>query len=95
MVSHPLIIATMVLSCCTPLLAQSTKPVNDEYSDFNYNQTAGRDNCVQAIKVISQRPHCLLINYAIGGISGLPIGLERYGNAIDMYVEYVRVYEKK
>ena len=39
-------------------------------------------------------PHLFLINYAIGGISGWPIDLERYGNGSDMYVDYVRVYGK-
>ena len=33
-----------------------------------------------------------LINYAIGGISGWPIDLARYGNASDMWVDWVRVY---
>ena len=33
-----------------------------------------------------------LINYAIGGISGWHIDMDRYGNASDMYVDYVRVY---
>ena len=33
-----------------------------------------------------------LINYAIGGISGWPIDLERYGNLSDMWVDWVRVY---
>ena len=33
-----------------------------------------------------------LINYAIGGISGWPIDLERYGNSSDMWVDWVRVY---
>lgn len=37
-------------------------------------------------------PHTFMINYAIGGISGWPIDLERYGNGSDMYVDYVRVY---
>lgn len=40
-------------------------------------------------------PHYFLINYAIGGISGWPINLERYGNGSDMYVDYVRVYTKQ
>lgn len=39
-------------------------------------------------------PHYFLINYAIGGISGWPIDLERYGNGSDMYVDYVRVFTK-
>lgn len=36
---------------------------------------------------------CFLINYAIGGNSGWKIHLERMGNASDMYVDYVRVYQ--
>jgi len=40
-------------------------------------------------------PHVFLINYAIGGISGWPIDLERYGNGSDMYVDYVRVFAKE
>ncbi|MCF7708204.1 MAG: family 16 glycosylhydrolase [Verrucomicrobia bacterium] len=42
---------------------------------------------------MSRDPHCILVNYAIGGISGWPIDLERYGNGSDMYVDYIRVYE--
>ncbi len=42
--------------------------------------------------VSRDRPHLFLINYAIGGISGWGIDLERYGNGSDMYVDYVRVY---
>jgi beta-glucanase (GH16 family) len=41
------------------------------------------------------KPHCFLLNYAIGGASGWPIDLERYGNTSDMYVDYVRVYAKE
>lgn len=37
--------------------------------------------------------HFFLINYAIGGISGWKIDLEREGNASDMWVDYVRVYQ--
>jgi len=37
-------------------------------------------------------PHLFLINYAIGGISGWNIDLERYGNGSDMFVDFVRVY---
>lgn len=37
--------------------------------------------------------HFFLINYAIGGISGWQIDLEREGNASDMWVDYVRVYQ--
>jgi len=45
--------------------------------------------------VSRENPACFLINYAIGGISGWPIDLERYGNGSDMYVDYVRVYAEK
>ena len=37
-------------------------------------------------------PAYFLINYAIGGISGWKIDMKRYGNASDMWVDYVRVY---
>lgn len=39
-------------------------------------------------------PHLFMVNYAIGGISGWPIDLERYGNGSDMFVDFVRVYAK-
>lgn len=45
--------------------------------------------------VSRKHPHAFLINYAIGGISGWPIDLERYGNGSDMWVDYVRVYAKE
>ncbi len=38
------------------------------------------------------QPAWFLINYAIGGISGWPVDLERYGNRSDLWVDYVRVY---
>ena len=38
------------------------------------------------------QPAWFLIDYAIGGISGWPIDLERYGNESDMWVDWVRVY---
>jgi hypothetical protein len=38
-------------------------------------------------------PHFFLANLAIGGISGWPIDLERYGNGSDMYIDYIRVYQ--
>lgn len=41
----------------------------------------------------ASQPFFFLINYAIGGISGWKIDLERYGNATDMWVDYVRVYQ--
>jgi hypothetical protein len=37
-------------------------------------------------------PTWFLINYAIGGISGWQIDMDRYGNQTDMWVDYVRVY---
>lgn len=40
-----------------------------------------------------QDSHFFMINYAIGGISGWKIDLEREGNASDMWVDYVRVYQ--
>jgi predicted alpha-1,2-mannosidase len=42
-----------------------------------------------------EKPIYFLVNYAIGGISGWPIDLERYANGSDMYVDYVRVYAEK
>ena len=45
--------------------------------------------------VSRENPHFFMINYAIGGISGWPIDLERYGNGTDMWVDYVRVYAKE
>jgi hypothetical protein len=39
------------------------------------------------------QPYWFLINYAIGGISGWHIDAARYGNATDMWVDYVRVYQ--
>ena len=43
--------------------------------------------------VSKKSPTWFLINYAIGGISGWKIDLERYGNESDMWVDYVRVYQ--
>lgn len=37
-------------------------------------------------------PAFFMVNYAIGGISGWKIDMARYGNASDMWVDYVRVY---
>lgn len=37
-------------------------------------------------------PACFLVNYAIGGISGWSIDLERYGHGSDMYIDWIRVY---
>lgn len=39
------------------------------------------------------QPALFMINYAIGGISGWKIDLEREGNATDMWVDYVRAYQ--
>lgn len=41
----------------------------------------------------ASQPFFFLINYAIGGISGWKIDLARYGDATDMWVDYVRVYQ--
>ena len=41
----------------------------------------------------ARQPFFFLINYAIGGISGWKIDLARYGDATDMWVDYVRVYQ--
>lgn len=38
------------------------------------------------------QPAWFLINYAIGGISGWQIDMDRYGNRTDMWVDFVRVY---
>jgi hypothetical protein len=46
-------------------------------------------------EVSKKHPHCFLVNYAIGGISGWPIDLARYGDGSDMYVDYVRVYAQE
>ena len=43
-------------------------------------------------EISKTKPLFFLINYAIGGISGWPIDLKRFGNASDMYVDYVRVF---
>lgn len=40
-------------------------------------------------------PHFFMINYAISGISGWPIDLQRYGDGSDMWVDYVRIYAKE
>ena len=42
-----------------------------------------------------QQPHVILINYAIGGSSGWKINLDRYNNTSEMYVDYLRVFEKR
>ena len=40
-----------------------------------------------------ERPHYFLVNLAIGGISGWRIDLSRAGGIVDMYIDYVRVYQ--
>jgi len=44
-------------------------------------------------EISKTEPAGFLINYAIGGISGWKINLDREGNASDMWVDYVRVYQ--
>lgn len=39
-------------------------------------------------------PHVPMVNYAIGGASGWKIDLERYGNRSNMYVDYLRVFQR-
>lgn len=46
-------------------------------------------------EVSKKFPHCFLINYAIGGISGWKIDLSRYNEGSDMWVDYVRVFAEK
>lgn len=46
-------------------------------------------------EVSRDNPHLLLINYAIGGISGWPTNLSRYGEGTDMWVDYLRVYAQE
>lgn len=45
--------------------------------------------------VSRENPHVFLVNYAIGGISGWPIHLARYGEGTDMWVDYVRVFARE
>ncbi|MBQ6192331.1 MAG: glycoside hydrolase family 16 protein [Bacteroidaceae bacterium] len=42
-----------------------------------------------------EQPHVVLVNYAIGGASGWKINLDRYRNTSEMYVDYLRVFEKR
>jgi len=44
-------------------------------------------------KVSKAEPHFFMVNYAIGGISGWRIDMERYGNVSDMYVDYIRAFQ--
>ena len=65
---------------------------------FNPEETAQRQTMAlhQALQLDSiQLQAVFLINYAIGGASGWQIDLERYGNRSNMYVDYVRVFDKK
>ncbi len=39
------------------------------------------------------QPLWFLVNYAIGGISGWKIHMDRYNNQTDMWVDYIRVYQ--
>lgn len=39
--------------------------------------------------------HVPMVNYAIGGASGWKIDLERYGNRSNMYVDYIRVFQRE
>ena len=39
---------------------------------------------------VEQIPSYFMVNLAVGG--GWPVDLSRYGNVVDMYVDYVRVY---
>ena len=43
--------------------------------------------------VSKSEPMYFLMNYAIGGISGWKIDLDREGNTSDMWVDFVRVYQ--
>ncbi|MEX0655285.1 MAG: RICIN domain-containing protein [Phycisphaeraceae bacterium] len=47
----------------------------------------------ETAKLSGDRPLFFLINFAIGGISGWKIDLAQYDGVVDMYVDYVRVYE--
>lgn len=44
-------------------------------------------------EISKNEPAQFMINYAIGGISGWKIDLDREGNASDMWVDYVRCYQ--
>ena len=43
-------------------------------------------------KLSRQEPFFFFVNLAVGGTSGWPKDLSRYGGIADMYVDYVRVY---
>jgi hypothetical protein len=51
-------------------------------------------HCHPTNSVSRDNPHLFLVNLAIGGISGWPINLSRYGEGTDMWVDYIRVYAK-
>lgn len=44
-------------------------------------------------EISKSQPFFFMVNYAIGGISGWHIDLDRYGNQSDMWVDYIRVYQ--
>lgn len=44
-----------------------------------------------ASPLAEQDPTYFLVNLAVGG-NGWPVDLSRYGNIVDMYVDYIRVY---
>ncbi len=46
-------------------------------------------------EISATQPHCFLVNLAIGGLSGWPIDLRRYGNGSDMWIDYVRVFAEE
>jgi beta-glucanase (GH16 family) len=45
---------------------------------------------VPASPLAVQDPTYFMVNLATGG--GWPVDLSRYGNIVDMYVDYIRVY---
>jgi beta-glucanase (GH16 family) len=47
----------------------------------------------KTMPVSKAQPHYFLVNLAVGGISGWKIDLDRYDGVIDMYIDYIRVYE--
>jgi len=44
-------------------------------------------------RVSKEYPFQFMVNLAIGGASRWPIDLSRYGGVVDMYVDYVRVFQ--
>ena len=75
----------------------STPKTNTEFWTAKITRNQQRDQEVwrhPTNPVSYERPHVFMVNYAIGGGSGWYIDLERYGNASDMFVDYVRVFTK-